>query len=210
MALPCEQAFQDALDAVERHEEEIHELQTEVIEGMRGFSAMGERMLESARIQFQRRLRRLGMAMHPRWRRLIHKGCIFKAPCGCLISRGVKGCSEHKEVVRHPPQKKKELPKEQKVVEPPKEPVIPATTVIMRKATWLLPRSETVSITLPETSNKPKYNVNTKPKIERKPDQRLVEAAAGSLRIDQMMNPTKAEDAVPGPIPTAESQTILK
>lgn len=158
-------------------------------------------MLADVETRLQKSLHRLGMAMHPRWRRLVHSGCIRRLECGCQISRGVRECGKHKaEIV--PPRKVREKPPSPKKLEVPeiKPRIITQTPVVMRKATWLKPLSETVTVTLP-AHHKSDVGQKLKPKsLIKKQDPRLAQAAAGSARIDDWIQSTTSkpdEDIVP-------------
>lgn len=197
MAFPSEREFQDALDTLEKHEEELEETRQEVVVGMRGFESLGQRMLEEAEVRLQGRLKRMGMALHPRWRRLVHARCLRKAGCGCLIAVGVTACGKHQDVPivvvkkKKPQVKKEPSPKKEskEAEEPPR--IIASSPVVMRKADWLKPLSETVKVPV----HTPPPPVASHPRPVRvihhtkRIDPRLEKAAAGSARLDGWMNP---------------------
>lgn len=205
MALPCEPVYQEAQDALERHEEELEEIRTEVVEGMRGYESMGEMMLKDIKAQFQRKLRQMGMALHPRWGRLVHAGCLRKARgCGCVISRGATGCKEHdeEEAPRAFLLKRQEIPVS--VVEPAAVVVVTGssrTPVVMRKVEWLKPLSEKVDVPMKEdVATVPSARTTTTSVCKRPPpkkvDPRLVQAAAGSIKLDDWIHSAKKADPI--------------
>jgi hypothetical protein len=109
MAFPCEPDYTEALDAVDQFEEDELETRSEVLAGGL-FQRLGKDLLAGAERRLQRRVRTLGLAWHPRWRKLVHARCVKKEGCGCLLTVGQppapftfkRGCS-HAPLERCPP-----------------------------------------------------------------------------------------------------------
>lgn len=197
MAFSCEREFEDALDLVDRHEEEVLEMQSEVLEGLQGFGrSLGEKMLEDLERRFVRKLRRMGMAWHPRWGKLVHSRCLKPTPCGCLVPVGVSACPKHKrrlvpaKIQSTSPIKKAPSPmKKQKRDE---QVILVVTTgsaskpITMVKATWLKQSAPTVSVHPPPVRPQPPPATKAplpKPPVP-KPNPRLEAAAKGSGKLD--------------------------
>jgi len=188
---PCEQEYEQALDAVEQYEDEILELQQEVMDGMRGLLAsIGANMMRDAYRRLERRLHRMDLAWHPRWCKIVHPSCVRKESCGCVLTAGADGCKEHpvkkaRAITRRPPkavQSKPAMPKD------PPQTQNNATnkrSISMVHCTWIPKPSSTVAIQMPQVAqsivNKPIQKTKPQPP---KPNPRLVQAAKGCQRID--------------------------
>jgi hypothetical protein len=191
-AFPCEPEYDEILDAIDAYEETVAELQAEVVDGMHGLLAsIGEGLLREADRKLARRLRRMDMAWHPRWRKVVHAHCIQTAPCGCVLTTGADGCKTHPAVKR--PRLPRRPPQMPLFVKPPM-PVIPQLEasktskrpVLVTQSTWMKPPTSGVSIALPQAGGKPAPQKSTqKPKpLPPKTNSKLVQAAKGCGRID--------------------------
>jgi hypothetical protein len=206
MAYPCEPEFESVQELTERYGEEAQEIREEMLgEGMHGLMAgLGERMLVDLERRFIGKLRRAGMAWHPRWEKLVHSRCLTQASsCGCLVPRGLSICPQHKKSVverasaatarRPPPPPRESETTVKKAPSPPKLLVIvPATTastaampVTMIKATWLRPATTTTVHPPPAPPPHPRAARVLLPKPPPpKPNPRLEAAAKGSGKLD--------------------------
>jgi hypothetical protein len=194
VAFPSEPDYSEALHALESYEEELEETRAEVMEGMRGFGRLGEQMLSDIHRRFQSRLRGMGMAWHPRWKKIVHARCVKKAPCQCVLSIGASVCPEHKRRAAppRPPRgpAKQSMPATREEAKPPPPPVIMRAGVTIVKATWLKPPTSTVRCNIPETgvaacppAIAPQAKIRPKPKPA-KANVRLQQAAAGCANLD--------------------------
>jgi hypothetical protein len=193
VAFPSEPDYDEALQAVERYEEELEEARAEVLEGMQGFGRLGEQMLSDIDRRFQRQLRRLGMAWHPRWRKLVHSRCVKKAKCDCVLSVKASVCPTHKRSVLPPTRRPPAImpPKKDEEERPARPPPVQATTrgVTIIKATWLKPPTSAASCVLAAPTSLPAHAPRpvpaSKPKPKPcKPNLRLQQAAAKCTRLD--------------------------
>lgn len=208
MAFACEPEFESALDLVEKFEEEALEMRTEVLEGGAGLGgglgrSLGEKMLADLERRFISRLKRMGMAWHPRWERPVHSRCLKKSQtCGCLVPVGLPVCPEHKRPVASaapsPPRKGRASSSAGEIKKAPspkkQQPVVMIRVnskkpVSMVKATWLLNSSSTPTSTVtvhpppaPSATFK-KVFVLPKPPIP-KPNPKLEAAAKGTGKLD--------------------------
>lgn len=192
VAFPCEPDYDEALQAVEQYEEELEETRAEVMDGMHGFGRLGQQMLDDIDRRFHRHLRRLGMAWHPRWRKLVHSRCVKKAKCDCVLSVGARTCPTHKRSVlptaRRPPVIMPQKEEEKAACPPPVQAQIPRHGATIIKATWLkTPTSMASSVhsvpSLPVQTPRPVPASKPKPK-PCKPNLRLQQAAAKCARLD--------------------------
>ena len=194
VAFPSEPDYEEALDALERYEEELEETRAEVMEGMRGFGRLGEQMLSDIHQRFQRRLKGLGMAWHPRWRKIVHSRCVKKAACQCLLSIGASVCPKHKRSTA-PPAPRRRPPKPSMPARPQEEatpppPVFARAGVTILRATWLKPPTSTVRCRIVEPAAPPcppATAAQTKGRPKPKPvkaNVRLQQAAAGCASLD--------------------------
>jgi hypothetical protein len=199
-AFPCEPEYEEILEAIDAYDETVTELQAEVVEGMHGLLAsIGEGLLREADRKLARRLRKMGMAWHPRWRKVVHARCVQTAPCGCVLAVGMDGCKTH------PAVKRPRLPPRppQMFVEKPPMPVTPqieaSTTskrpVLVTQSTWMKPPTSSVSIALPHAGGKPAAQKSIqKPKPPPpKTNPKLVQAAKGCGKIDAWRKGMPAE-----------------
>lgn len=221
MAFPCEPEFESALELVERYGEERLEMQTEVLEGLGGGGlgrSLGEKMLEDLERRFLKRLKRMGMAWHPRWEKLVHGRCMKKSEaCGCAVPVGVPLCPVHKRPVSkvEPARKRPKIVEERAVIKkapsPKKQVVLLSTTtsskpVRMVKATWLKPSAPTVSVhPQPVTSTEFKPVVLPKPPIP-KPNPKLEAAAKGSNKLDGWTGKASSENPALESAPTKKDK----
>lgn len=188
-AFPCEPDYDEALDAVDQYEEDVLELRTEVLEGMHGLlGSLGESMLKDAERRLQRRLRKLGMAWHPRWGKAVHAHCVKKEACGCVLAVYASGCKSHPVKKLRPPPRWKPPPS----MPPPAPPAVVelATAsyrrpIIVTQSSWLPTPASTVPIPLARSapSAAPPPLAKRKPPPA-KPNNRLVLAAKGCGKID--------------------------
>lgn len=186
-AFPSEPEYGEALEALEKYEEELEETRAEVPSCL---GRLGEQMLASIHGRFQGRLRGLGMAWHPRWEKIVHARCVKKAPCQCVLSIGASVCPEHKRSAAPPPRrvaKPSMMPAPQEEEKKP-PPVIVRAGVTIIKATWLKPPTSTVRCRMPETEAPacpPVAQSRGRPKPKpAKPNVRLLQAAAGCANLD--------------------------
>lgn len=203
MAFPCEPDYDEALDAVDQYEEDVLELRTEVLEGMGGLmGSLGESMLKDAERRLQRRLRKLGMAWHPRWRTAVHAGCVKKEACGCVLTVYAGGCKAHPVKRRLAPR-----PAPQKIVqsmpEPPPRQELRGPSysrpVVVERCSWLPKPSSTTAVQLAKTHPtvvQPAPRLKGKPPPA-KPNLLLKQAAKGCGRLDAW----KDGPATPAPPP---------
>jgi len=200
MAYPCEPEFESVQELTERYEEEAQEIREEMLgEGMHGLMAgLGERMLGDLERRFIGKLRRAGMAWHPRWEKLVHSRCLAQASsCGCLVPRGLPICPQHKKsvVVERAPAttarrresdttvKKAPSPPKLLVIVPPTTTASSAMPVTMIKATWLRPATTTTVHPPPAPPPHATRVLLPKPPPP-KPNPRLEAAAKGSGKLD--------------------------
>ena len=209
MAFACEPEFELALAAVEEHEAEALETRVEVLEGMRGLALLGERMAADLERRFARRLRGLGMAWLPRWRRLAHLRCAKRAACGCLVPLAAEACRTHgrrapslkrpaeraEDKRREPEAEPPAMPPSKTIASPSKTAARPTT---MSKASWL--GGARTSVYVPPQGPPP---IKPRPP-PRKPDPRLLAAAAGCARLD------KQQQAGPAPAAAAKPSAARK
>jgi len=192
MAFPCEPDYAEAFDAVEQFEEDQLETRREVLAADGLFQRLGQDLLASAELRLQRRVRPLGLAWHPRWRRLVHARCVKKEVCGCLLSLGHPSCPVHIQKRTLPARRPAATMPATRQEEPaPKIPAAKATPrhpVVITAATWLRKPSSTVSVVLPSTQCRPATHApppsRPAPPPPRKPNPRLESAAKGCARID--------------------------
>lgn len=209
MAFACEPEFELALAAVEEHEAEALETRVEVLEGMRGLALLGERMAADLERRFARRLKGLGMAWLPRWRRLAHLRCAKRAACGCLVPLAAEACRTHgrrapslkrpaeraEDKRREPEAEPPAMPPSKTIASPSKTAARPTT---MSKASWL--GGARTSVYVPPQGPPP---IKPRPP-PRKPDPRLLAAAAGCARLD------KQQQAGPAPAAAAKPSAARK
>lgn len=201
MAFSCEPAFEQALSAVDDYEEESLETRVEVLEGMRGLAQLGQHMAADIERRFARRLRSLGMAWLPRWKRLAHTHCTKKAGCDCLVPLVVDACSTHGKRVPRPPDQTMTTPAKEIMATPALKPAKEsgARPMAMIKSAWL-GNARSSSVRVPSQGPPP---FKPRPPI-RKPDARLESAAAGCARLDTRAGLVPATKPVPsGPAGTA-------
>lgn len=193
-AFPCEPDYDEALDAVDQYEEDVLELQTEVVNGMHGLlGSLGDSLMKDALRRLERRLRKIGMAWHPRWRKVVHARCIRKEACGCVLTAGAESCKDH------PVKKPRVPPRRPPAVMPfAAKPAMPevslqlSTTVSKRPismgtCTWLPTPTSSVAITLPNKTAAPPAQAKLIQKAKPpppKPNARLAQAAKGCGKID--------------------------
>jgi hypothetical protein len=195
MAFPCEPCFEEAQEVVERYEENETETRIEVLEQMKCLSNLGTRMLQELEGKFFRRLRKMGMAWHPRWKRLVHAHCIRKAPCDCLLPVGINFCSTHKRTVI--PKKRNMVQKTLVETKPETKPDTPvphkpargSSQIAIVRATWLNTPTTTVSIpvTVVPRSSVPQPLLLKSKLIPPKKNLRLEHAASGCSKLDSWM-----------------------
>jgi hypothetical protein len=184
MALGCEQEFEEALDALDQYEEESEETRIEVVEGMKCLGILGQKMLADLERRFAGRLRRLGMAMLPRWRRLAHLHCVKKAPCDCLLPVGASMCRTHKRSTPKPRQiRLLRQPEPMPSLPVPTPKTDPQTScvqaVCVSKATWLgKPAQDAVRVPVKALPRPP-----LRRPAPAKPNSQLEQAAAGCARL---------------------------
>lgn len=194
LAFSCEPAFEQALSALEEYEEESLETRVEVLQGMQCLAHLGQRMAADLERRFARRLRGLGMAWLPRWKRLAHPHCTKKAACDCLVPLAAETCRTHG---------KRAFPRKRAIIHeaPPAVQAMQASTTsdasvvkqegaarptAMLKAPWLGGR-HSAGVRVP-----PQEPPAPKPKPPpRKPDARLESAAAGCARLNTQAGLTK-------------------
>lgn len=212
MAFGCEPEFEQALSALDDYEEESLETRVEVLEGMRGLARLGQHMAADLERRFARRLRGLGMAWLPRWKRLAHIHCTKKAGCDCLVPVVVDACSTHG--TRVPKPKRRSVPQENiETHVPDKSMPVPvpvldhaaresgARPTSMLKAAWL-GSPHTSSVRVPPQGPPP-----AKPRPPpRKPDARLESAAAGCARLDTQAGLAPATKPAPATTATKNAR----
>lgn len=195
-AFPCEPDYTEAQDAVDQYDEDVLELQTEVLDGMRGLlGSIGESLLKDAEKQLNRRLRIIGMAWHPRWRKVVHARCVRKEACGCVLVAGAESCHVH-------PVKKARVFTKRPPPMPPARPASPmlakpdppalgefrsssSRPIIVEQNTWLPKPTSTVAISLPPaTTPAPLKSIHKAKPPPAKPNTKLEKAAKGCGKID--------------------------
>ena len=214
MAFECEPEFASAPDLVERYEEEALEIQTEMMGGDGFGHSLGERMLEDLERRLTNKLRRMGMAWHPRWEKLVHSRCMKKSQtCGCQVPVGVPLCPEHKQPIdppKRPSRKRAEpvppvTPEIKKAPSPKKQVVVMLSSnnkpASMRKALWIKQPAATVSVHPPPASTPTfkKAVVLPKPPIP-KPNPKLQAAAKGVSKLDSWTGKSSAEPSAGIPL----------
>jgi hypothetical protein len=209
LAFSCEPAFEQALAALEEYEEESLETRVEVLQGMQCLAHLGQRMAADLERRFARRLRGLGMAWLPRWKRLAHPHCTKKAACDCLVPLVAETCRTHgkrvppsrvKAAIIHEPAAQAMQASNNKIHHHSDASVAEgaARPTAMLKAPWLLGR-HSAGVRVP-----PQEPPAPKPKPPpRKPDARLESAAAGCARLDTQAGLTKPP---PGTVRAAGKQ----
>lgn len=186
MAFPCEPDYDEALDAVDRHEEDVLELRTEVLEGMRGLlGSLGESMLKDAERRLDRRLRRIGMAWHPRWRKAVHARCLKKEQCGCVLTASAGECSTHrvKKLKVRATLAPSMPPPAPTSVSPQTSRAAPASTRQSQRS-WLPTPAATVAIHLAHNHGPPAPRPSKGKPPPAKPNSKLLHAAKGCGKID--------------------------
>lgn len=201
MALACEPEFEQALDAVEKHEEEELELRMEVQESMPYMRNLAASMAMDLEHRFAKQLFRLGMAFHPRWKRLVHHACLRRAPCNCLLTRFTETCPKHPRSKQKYAARKQRCPpdtkKDTSTTTPASMTMPPAQTSssdsrkasvsTITTASWLKRPTTYTSVQLAPTTAPPcvyaAYKPKPKPK-ESKPNPRLQAAASGCSKLD--------------------------
>ena len=188
LAFPCEPDYEEARDAVEQYEADVLELQTEVLHGMNGLlGSLGQSMLKDAERRLQRRLRKIGMAWHPRWHTAVHARCVKKEACGCLLTAGAPGCKAHP--VKRLKPRPKPLPRmPDPIPEAKNTRITPASyqrPVVVSQSSWLSKPSSTIAIPAlkPAAPAPPPLPSRARPQPA-KPNAKLVQAAKGCGKID--------------------------
>ena len=188
MAFPCESEYQEAFDAIDRFEEEEIETRGEVFGGF--LEGLGRKMLAAAEHRLQGRLAVLGMAWHPRWRKAVHRRCLKKNTCGCLLSFALASCPTHIQTKPLPPRTPRNI---MTIIPAPPQPVeraraTPGRPVVMFKASWMPRPSAAASICAPPPVVVPSFSA---PAMQRKlqkpkpkPNPRLESAARGCRSLD--------------------------
>lgn len=196
-AFPCEPDYEEAQDALEQYEEDVLELQTEVVNGMHGLlGSLGESLLRDAQRRLDRRLRKIGMAWHPRWRKVVHAGCVWKGACGCVLTAGAEGCKEHPvKKARVPPRRppmplpKPAMPEPQLSSAVPRpEPQLSSAVsrrpISMGRCSWLPTPTSSVAIPLPRAPPVQAKPIQKARPLPPKPNVKLALAAKGCGSID--------------------------
>lgn len=189
MAFPCESDYSEALDAVDQFLEDELETRSEVCGVF--MERLSSAMLAAAETRLQRRLRPLGMAWHPRWRRLVHSRCVKKEACGCLLTVGYRTCPVHIQK-RLLPSRAPRAPMPCAPSDPPEiTRATPRRPVVMTQATWLQKPTSMVAIAEPaKAAPLPASAPRPRKAPERpKPNPRLVNAAKGCGRLDAWRDP---------------------
>jgi hypothetical protein len=182
-AFPCEPEYDEILEAIDEYDETAEELQEEVVDGMHGLLAsLGEGLLREAERKLARRLRRTGMAWHPRWGKAVHARCVWTAPCGCVRVVGEDGCKQHPAVKRaRLPTRHVQMP----LVVQPKMPQLETAgkrPILVTQSTWMKP--PTSSVALPKPVQAVQRSIQKPKPPPAKTNLKLVQAAKGCGKID--------------------------
>lgn len=203
MALACEPEFDAVLDAMDEHEQGMLEIQEEVGKGLPFMASLASSMAAKLDRKLARRLFELGIALHPRWERLVHHACLRRAPCGCLLSKCVAECKDH------PAKKKRPAPKpaapRREEQEAPRmsgneKNVHSRKNIATTTATWLKPRTALTSVDRSMASAPKPYShagatKRPKPK-EAKTNAALQAAAKTCQRLDAWAGNLEAMSSV--------------
>lgn len=212
LAFPCEPDYDEALDAMDQYEEDVLELRKEVLEGMHGLlGSLGESLIKDAERRLQRRLRKLDMAWHPRWRKAVHARCVKKEACGCVLTVHASGCKTHPVKKRPRPRPAPNFLPSMADPEKPQNTPIPASRaelktasymrpVVVERCSWLRPSTPTVAVPLakPALPAPPVQYPKAKP-APAKPNAKLLHASRGCGKIDAWSKGERQESRLPNP-----------
>jgi len=196
----CEPEFEELQEMLEQHESDLLEARVEVLES--GLSFLGESVMRDLERRFQRQLARLGLAWHPRWNRAVHRHCLKKARCDCLLPACAEGCRLHPQVKVLQPRKRPQSAMPEEKPSPPLYSTRPAGTtapVMGKKATWLSPPTPMATTVARPVATPPVFATPRRVKpAPPKPNPRLQQAAASCGRLDEWA--TRPESRKPGPL----------